>query len=156
MLASRRRRVVAVVVSVMMAVVVFVVLTAFTGLPGPGPLHRYRADQLQEMVDAVHADAGPLRTPDDCWRTLEPDYDAAGGRPIATIDWLRSRVVVGMRADLIGRVRGDTRRAIEARLDAIVAEHPDLSTAMVVLEATPEGWSPLMDCRLVIRGYLSP
>ena len=134
----------------------FLVVTAFTGFPGPGVVRRYRAAQLREMVDAIHDDAGPLRTPDDCWRTLEPTYDGTGGRPIATIDWVRSRVVVGMRTDIRGRVAPATRRAIEERLDEIAADHPDLPRAMIELEATPEGWSPLMDCKLVVRGFVSP
>ena len=54
-------------------VAVVLVVTAFTGLPGPGPLRRYTGSQLTEMVDAVHAEAGALRTPDDCWQTLEPE-----------------------------------------------------------------------------------
>lgn len=134
----------------------FLVVTAFTGFPGPGPLRRYRATQLSELVDAIHADAGPLRTPDDCWRTLEPTYDGQGGRPIATVDWVRSRVVVGMRSDIKGLVDPRTRRAVEAHLDAILTEHPDLSRSMLEIEATPEGWSPTMDCALVVRGFLGP
>lgn len=159
MLTTRRRRLAALAGALVAVAAVFLVVTAFTGLPGPGPLRRYQASELRELADAIHADAGPLRTPDDCWRTLEPGYLEAtdrGGRPIATVDWVRSRVVVGMRADLRGRVPGNTRKAVEDRLEAIVADHPGLSMAMVELEATPEGWSPLMDCRLVLRGRTSP
>jgi hypothetical protein len=156
MLATRRRRLAAAGGAVVAVAVAFVAVTAFTGLPAPGPLRRYPARELREMVDAIHADAGPLRTPDDCWRTLEPDYDGTGGRPVATIDWVRSRVVVGMRADLRGRVSSSTQRAVEARLEDIVARNPDLSAGMYELEATPEGWSPLMDCKLVVRGFVSP
>ncbi|HEY6533379.1 MAG TPA: hypothetical protein VIY72_13815 [Acidimicrobiales bacterium] len=156
MLATRRRRLVALAGAVVAAVVLFVVVTAFTGLPGPGPLRRYRASQLEEMVDAIHAVAGPLRTPDDCWRTLEPDYDESESRPIATIDWVRSRVVVGLRADIRGRVSPATRRAVEDRLADVVADHPGLSSGMLELEASPEGWSPMVDCRAVVRGFLGP
>ena len=156
MLTARRRRLAALAGAVVTVAVVFVVVTAFTGFPGPGPVRRYRAAQMREMVVAIHDDAGPLRTPDDCWRTLEPTYDGTGGRPIATIDWVRSRVVVGMRADLRGRVTSGTRAAVEERLAEIVADHPDLSRDMIVLEATPEGWSPTMDCRAVVRGFVSP
>jgi hypothetical protein len=158
-LATRRRRLVAIAGATVAAVALFLVVTAFTGLPAPGALRRYRASQLRELVDAVHADAGTLRTPDDCWRTLEPGFDEtddSGARPVATIDWVRSRVVVGMRADLQGRVDRRTRQAVEDRLADVVADHPGLSMAMVELEATPEGWSPLVDCRLVLRGRTGP
>jgi hypothetical protein len=151
-LRTRRRRLAASAAGVVVAVVAFLVLTAFTGLPGPGPLRRYKASELREMVDAVHADAGDLRTPDDCWQTLRSDYPSGERRPVATIDWVRSRVVVGMRSDNIGEVEPRTRAEVERRIDAIVATHPDLSTDMVVLEPTPEGWSPLMSCGLVVRG----
>lgn len=153
MLRTRRRRLAAIAAAVVVAVAAFLVLTAFTGLPGPGPLRRYTASQLHEMVDAVHADAGDLRTPDDCWQTLRADYPSGDRRPIATIDWVRSRVVVGMHSDNIGEVGTRTRVEIERRLDAIVAAHPDLSADMVVLEPSPEGWSPLMSCGLVVRGW---
>ncbi len=153
MLRTRRRRLVAAAAGVLGAVVVFLAVTAFTGLPAPGPFRRYRASQLQELVDAVHDDAGPLRTPDDCWQALEADFPSGDRRPVASIDWVRSRVVVGMRADNVGRVDPRTREAVEQRLGAIVAEHPGLSMAMVELEASPEGWSPLMSCSLVVRGW---
>lgn len=153
MLRTRRRRLAAIAAAVVVALAAFLVLTAFTGLPGPGPLHRYTASQLRELVDAVHDDAGPLRTPDDCWQTLEPDFPSGQPRPIATVDWVRSRVVVGMRSDNIGEVDRRTRAEVERRLEAIVAAHPDLSMEMVELEASPEGWSPLMSCGLVVRGF---
>jgi hypothetical protein len=150
-----RRRALTVLAVAVGALVVVGVVTAFTGLPAPGPLRRYRASQLQELVDAVHDDAGPLRTPDDCWQTLEPEAPSGPRRPVASIDWVRSRVVVAVRADNVGAVDPRTRRAVRQRLEAIVAEHPDLSMAMVELEASPEGWSPLMSCSLVVRGWAS-
>ena len=58
-----------------------------------------------------------------------------------------------MRSDNIGEVDPRTRREIERRVDAIVAAHPGLTTDMVVLEPSPEGWSPLMSCTLVVRGW---
>jgi hypothetical protein len=152
-LRTRRRRLAAIAAGVVVAVAAFLVLTAFTGLPGPGPLRRYKASQLQELVDAVHADAGDLRTPDDCWQTLRADHPSGGRRPVATIDWVRSRVVIGMHSDNIGEVDQRTRAEIERRVDAIVAAHPDLTVDMVVLEPSPEGWSPLMSCGLVVRGW---
>jgi hypothetical protein len=151
-LRTRRRRLAAIAAGVVLAIAAFLVLTAFTGMPGPGPLRRYTASELQEMVDAVHADAGDLRTPDDCWQTLTPDYPSGERRPVATVDWVRSRVVVGMRSDNVGEVEPRTRAEVERRIDAIVAAHPELSTDMVVLEPSPEGWSPLMSCGLVVRG----
>jgi hypothetical protein len=155
-LTTRRRRLAALAGAVVAVAVLFVVVTAFTGFPGPGPLRRYRASELRELVDAIHEAAGPQRTPDDCWRSLEPDYDASEGRPIATIDWVRSRVVVGIRADIRGRVHPRTREAVEDRLADVVADHPGLSSGMLVTEATPEGWSPLVDCELVVRGLIGP
>jgi hypothetical protein len=152
-LRTRRRRLTAIAAGVVVAVASFLVLTAYTGLPGPGPLRRYKASQLEEMVDAVHADAGDLRTPDDCWQTLRSDQPSGDRRPVATVDWVRSRVVIGMRSDNIGEVDPRTRREIERRIDAIVAAHPGLTTDMVVLEPSPEGWSPLMSCTLVVRGW---
>jgi hypothetical protein len=152
-LRTRRRRLAAIAAAVVVAVATFLVLTAFTGLPAPGALRRYKASQLTELVDAVHDDAGPLRTPDDCWQTLEPDFPSGQPRPVAAIDWLRSRVVVGMRSDNVGAVDPRTRAEVERRLRAIVATHPDLSMGMVELEASPEGWSPLMSCALVVRGF---
>jgi hypothetical protein len=152
-LRTRRRRLAALAVGGLALVALFLVLTAFTGLPGPGPLRRYRASQLSEMVDAVHSTAGPLRTPDDCWRTLEPDFPTGDPGPVATVDWLRSRVVIGMRSDNLGAVPDRTRAAVEQRLHEIIALHPDLSMGMVELEATPEGWAPLMSCPLVVRGW---
>lgn len=153
-LRTRRRRVIAATAAALLgAVVVLLVVTAFTGLPGPGVLKRYRAAQLEAMVDAVHEQAGPLRTPDDCWQTLDPDFTEVHTRAVASVDWVRSRVVVSMRADNVGNVDRRTRAAVEDRLQAVVEEHPDLSLDMVELEASPEGWSPLMSCALVVRGF---
>jgi hypothetical protein len=153
-LRTRRRRIVAVsAAAVLGAVVAFLVVTAFTGLPGPGVLKRYKAGQLEAMVDAVHEQAGPLRTPDDCWQTLRPDFTEVDTRAIASVDWVRSRVVVSMRADNVGTVDPRTRAAVEERLQTVVSEHPELSLDMVELEASPEGWSPLMSCALVVRGF---
>jgi hypothetical protein len=152
-LRTRRRRLAAIAVGVLVAVAAFLVVTAFTGLPAPGPLRRYKASDLEELVDAVHSDAGPLRTPEDCWQTLEPDHPIGDPQPIATIDWVRSRVIVAMRSDNVGEVDHRTRAEVQKRVDAIVAARPELSTDMVVLEPSPEGWSPLMSCALVVRGW---
>jgi hypothetical protein len=133
-------------------------LTSVTGLPAPGPLERYPVSTLHELVDAIHAEAGELRTPDDCWRTTfrarRDDAPDGPPRPIAAVDWLRSRVVVRVHADSIGRVDDRTALAVQRRLDAIVAAHPDLEAGMVVTEPSPDGWSPTMDCDRVTRGWL--
>ncbi len=147
-----RRRIVTVAASAAGLLVVVLVVTAFTGLPGPGPLRRYQASELTTLVDAIHADAGALRTPDDCWQTLEPE-PSGELRAIAAVDWVRSRVVVTMRADNIGRVHAPTRAAVEDRVREVVDADPDLSMDMVVFEPSPEGWSPLMSCALVVRGW---
>jgi hypothetical protein len=149
---TTRHRVVAAAAGVVALVALVLVVTAFTGFPGPGPLRRYTASQLNALVDAVHADAGALRTPDDCWQTLEPE-PSGRLRPVAAVDWVRSRVVVGMRSDNIGRVTERTRTAIEERVQAIVDADPELSMDMVVFEPSPEGWSPEMSCALVLRGW---
>ena len=166
MLRTRRRRLTAIAAGVVVAVASFLVLTAYTGLPGPGPLRRYKASQLEEMVDAVHADAGDLRTPDDCWQTLRSDHPSGDRRPVVKpfgfVELLaRVRAVLrrinpaetGLLRHGALTVDPRTRREIERRVDAIVAAHPGLTTDMVVLEPSPEGWSPLMSCTLVVRGW---
>ena len=132
-------------------------ITSLTGLTGPGPLTRYPKATLDDLVAAVHADAGELRTPDDCWRTTyRASVDEAPDgppRPIAAVDHLRSRVVVRAHADQVGRIDPRTRREIDRRLDAIVGEDARFEPGMVRVEASPDGWSPLMSCPLVIRGW---
>ena len=149
---ARRRRLLTVAAGGLGVVVLAMAVTAFTGLPAPGPLRRYRAEDLRALVDAVHAEAGALRTPDDCWQLLEPGPPTDDRRPVASIDWVRSRVVVAVRADNVGRVDGRTRRAVDSRLRAIADADPDLTMGMVEVEASPEGWSPLMSCGLVLQG----
>ncbi|MCU0311309.1 MAG: hypothetical protein MUE36_10235 [Acidimicrobiales bacterium] len=138
-------------------VVVALLVTGVTGLSGPGALRRHPTATLERLVDAVHADAGELRTPDDCWRTswrAQRDRAPEGPtRPIAAVDHLRSRVVVRAYADRVGRIDRRTTAEIEARLERIVAADPGFGRAMVVVEASPDGWSPLMSCPLVIRGW---
>jgi hypothetical protein len=136
----------------------FVAVTAATGFPGPGPIRRHPASTLGALVDAIHAEAGPLRTPDDCWRTTfraeRDDAPPGPDRPIAAVDLLRSRVVVRVYADQIGRVDGRTADAVRRRVQAVVASDPRFDDAMVITEASPDGWSPLMSCGLVTRGWL--
>jgi hypothetical protein len=145
-------------VAVVAVVAATVGVTALTGLPAPGPLERYPVATLHDLVDAIHAEAGALRTPEDCWRTTfrAQRDDAPDGppRPVAAVDWLRSRVVVRVHADWIGRVDARTAEAVRRRLDAVVSAHPDFEAGMVVTEASPDGWSPLVDCTRVTRGWL--
>lgn len=132
-------------------------VTSLTGLPGPGAIARYPTATLDALVGVVHADAGELRTPDDCWRTTyRASVDEAPDgppRPIAAVDHLRSRVVVRAYADQAGRIDARTRREIDRRLAAIVGDDPRFEPEMIRLEASPDGWSPLMSCPLVIRGW---
>jgi len=141
-----------------LVVVAALATTSVTGLPAPGPFRRYPVATLHELVDAVHAEAGPERTPDDCWRTtFRARRDAAPDgplRPIAAVDWVRSRVVVRVHADAVGNVDARTAEAVRRRIAAIVAANPEFEAGMVVTEASPDGWSPLMDCRRVTRGWL--
>ena len=140
--------------AVVAAAVLFVAVTAFTGFPAPGPLRRYPASDLQDLVAAIHAEAGPERTPDDCWKRVS-DQNAPDGpeRPIAAVDYVRSRVVVRERSDLTGEVDRRTDAAVRRALEEIVDADPAFSWRMVLIEASPDGWSPLMDCRLVIQRY---
>jgi hypothetical protein len=139
-------------------VVGVLVVTSFTGLPAPGPLQRYPTAVLNDIVAAVHADAGDLRTPDDCWRTTyrasQDDAPPGPPRAIAAVDHLRSRVVVRAYADQRGRVDDRTAEAIERRIDQIVRDDPRFERSMILVEPSPDGWSPLMSCPLVIRGWL--
>lgn len=138
-------------------VVVALVVTSFTGFPGPGALRRYPTADLAALVDAVHADAGELRTPDDCWKTTygaTQDAAPAGPpRPIAAVDRVRSRVVVRLHADLRGRVDSGTEGSARRRVRQVVRTDERFSDDMVVFEASPDGWSPSMSCPLVIRGW---
>jgi hypothetical protein len=143
---------------VAVALVLFVGVTAVTGLPGPGPLERHPVSTLGDLADAVHAEAGPLRTPDDCWRTTyrarRDDAPDGPPRPIARVDWLRSRVVVRVYADQRGRVDWGTSGAVRRILAAIVDGDPRFDDDMVITEPSPDGWSPLMSCERVTRGWL--
>jgi hypothetical protein len=134
------------------AVVAFLAVTALTGLPAPGALRRHSYAQLAELRDRVNDEAGEIRTPDDCWRNL---YGNDGPlRSIADVDLVRSRVVVRVYSGNMGRVDPWTHNDVVRRLDDLVASDPDLSWGMLELEDSPDGWSPLVSCRLVTRGYL--
>ncbi len=146
-----RKRVLVGGAAVLAAVTVFVAVTAATGLPAAGPLHRYPYGELASLRDQVNADAGDIRTPDDCWRELSGDDGPL--RDIAAVDLLRSRVVVRIYSGNVGEVDPWTYNAVVGRLDAIVRSDPDLRWGMIQIEASPDGWSPLVSCRLVTRGY---
>jgi hypothetical protein len=150
---SLRRRRWLVATGVTLAVIVgFLAVTAVTGLPAPGSLHRYPYADLAGLRDRVNDEAGEIRTPDDCWRNL---YGNDGPqRSIADVDLIRSRVVVRMYSGNVGRVDPWTYNGIVSRLDALVASDPELTWGMVQLEASPDGWSPQVSCRLVTRGHL--
>lgn len=159
--APRRRRGWLVVVGAIVIVVIgFFAVTGATGLGGPSWLHRYPYGELRTLANAVNADAGALRTPDDCWRTTPTTDDAHRDpegplRDIAEVDYLRSRVVVRGYANQSGIIDRTTRRSLDDRIDAIVASNPGFSRSMMVLEPSPDGWSPLVSCRLVTRGWIT-
>ncbi len=148
----RRRLLVITALALGAAAVLFFGVTAFTGLAGPGMLTRYPYRELGDLAAAIDNQADDIRTPDDCWRELE---GATGPiREIARVDYLRSRVVVRAYAAQSGRIEPATFRAITDRIDEVMAENPDFSWQMVQIEPSPDGWSPLVSCRLVTRGGL--
>lgn len=142
-------------VAVAVAIIAFVGITAATGLPAPGPFQRYPVSTLDDLVHAIHAEAGPLRTPDDCWKTYYRHGSAPKGpdRPIAAVDWLRSRVVVRERSDLAGNVSWSTSLAVHSRLAQIVEDDPRFSWRMIEVEPSPDGWSPTMSCSPFVRSF---
>jgi hypothetical protein len=141
-------------------IVVFLGVTAVTGMGGPEWMRRYPYADLRELAGRVNGDAGDLRTPDDCWRTTPSkdgiERDESGPlRDIARVDYLRSRVVVRVYAAESGRIDATTYKAVDERLDALFASDPRYSWSMVQLEPSPDGWSPLVSCRLVTRGWIT-
>jgi hypothetical protein len=136
---------------VALALVVLVAVTGVTGLPAPGPLERHPYRDLGALADAVHAEAGDFRTPDDCWRTLHGNSGPL--RPVAGVDYVRSRVVVRAYSAESGVIDPRTFRAVVERIDEIIADDSRFSWDMVEIEASPGGWSPLLSCRLVTRGW---
>jgi hypothetical protein len=156
----RRRTWLAVAVAAALVLVAFFGITGATGLTGPQWLHRYQYSELGDLAAAINADAGDLRTPDDCWRT-SPSTDGAKRDPngplreIARTDYVRSRVVVRGYASQAGKIDSTTNRAITDHLNALFASRPEFSWAMVDLEPSPDGWSPLVSCRLVTHGWIT-
>jgi hypothetical protein len=140
-------------------VLAFLAVTGVTGLGGSSWMRRYNYGDLGDLAAQVNDDAGDLRTPDDCWRTL-PSKDGAKRDPdgprrdIARVDYLRSRVVVRVYANESGRIDATTSRTVSERLDALFEANPQFSWRMLELEPSPDGWSPLVSCRLVTRGWI--
>lgn len=131
--------------------VLFITTTAFTGLDAPGSLRRYKVNELRALAARLNEDAGDHSTPDDCWRRV---HGASGpGRPIAGVNYLTSRVELHIYGGRFGRVEPSTFRAVTDRADAIIGSHDDWSWSMVQTEVSPDGWSPLVSCALVTRGY---
>jgi hypothetical protein len=133
------------------ALATFVAITGATGLPGPGPLRRYPTAELTQVVDALHAEAGELRTPDDCWRRRADDPGPL--RDIARIDLLGSRVVVRAWAGDDGVVDVITRKRIERHVDAVLDDLPHLERDVVRIEASVDGWRPELDCRRPVTEF---
>ncbi len=132
---------------VLAVVAAALVVTGLTGLDAPGPLHRYRYVDLATLADLVDEQAGEIRTPDDCWRLIDDDPDSPL-RTIAKVDYLRSRVVVRLYARQLGKVDPSVRNAAEREIRAVIEANPEFTRDMVVTEASPDGWSPKVTCRV--------
>ncbi len=141
---ARRRGLIGLATAVGLVVATLAV-TGFTGLPGPGPVQRYPYRDLGRLAGLVNDQAGPIRTPDDCWRTIT----GADGpqRDIAKVDYVRSRVVVRLYSRQLGRIDNSVRHVAEREMKAVIEGHPELSRAMILVEASPDGWSPKIACR---------
>jgi hypothetical protein len=157
---SRRARRWIVAGALAAVVVAFFAITGIVGLDAPGWAKRYPYGELSDLAARVNAEAGDLRTPDDCWRTLTDEDDGAERDPagplrdIAKVDYVRSRVVVRVYANESGRIDATTRRIVDERLESLFAASPEFEWQMVKLEPSPDGWSPLVSCRLVTRGWI--
>lgn len=142
-----------VVVVAVSLVAAFLAITSATGMPGPDPLRRYSSAELSALVDAIHAEAGTVRTPDDCWRLREGGEGPL--RDIARVDHLRSRVVVRAWASDDGILDPITRSRIRDRLAAVIARSNELERNMVLIEPSPDGWHPTVACSAVLRGPIT-
>jgi hypothetical protein len=138
-----------VIVAVAIALSVFVAalgVTGVTGLGGPGPIHRYTYAELGDLADLLNVEAGDLRTPDDCWRTLT---GAEGPlRDIAKVDYLRSRVVLRLYSRQLGKLDASVRNQSERAIEELLVSHPEFTRDMIVTEPSPDGWSPKLTCRI--------
>jgi hypothetical protein len=147
----RRRLTIALIVGSALLVVGFLGVTALTGLAGPGMLRRYPYRDLSALAESIDDLAADIRTPDDCWRELHGNDGPI--RQVVRVDHLRSRVVVRAHARTSGRIDPSTFRAVTDRIDEAIASNPRYSWQMVQIEPSPDGWSPLVSCRLVTRGW---
>ncbi len=150
----RRRGRVGGCLAALAALAAFLGATAVTGLPGPGPLRRYPLAELNTMVELLHAEAGEIRTPDDCWRLLDDTPGSSEGplRDIAKVDHLRSRVVVRAWASDDGEADPLTLSRVSARIADVLERHPELDRGMIVVEPSPDGWEPNVSCARILRG----
>ncbi len=72
------RRTITAIVAAIAVIGGFFVMTAWTGLAGPGGARRYPVADLQHLADQINHS-------DDCGLP-------GGPKPVATVDWFRSRV----------------------------------------------------------------
>jgi hypothetical protein len=72
-----RRTVIAIAAAIAM-ICAFFAVTSWTGLPGPGGARRYPVADLEHLADQINHS-------DDCGLP-------SGSKPVATVDWFRSRV----------------------------------------------------------------
>jgi hypothetical protein len=149
--APGRRRTVALIAGGALLVVAFIGVTALTGFAGPGMLRRYPYRDLSALAESIDDRAADIRTPDDCWRELNGSDGPI--REIVRVDHIRSRVVVRAHARVSGRIDPSTFRTVTDQIDEIIATDPRFSWQMVQIEPSPDGWSPLVSCRLVTRGW---
>jgi hypothetical protein len=63
---------------IVLLVPLYLVVTSYTGAPGPGYLHRYRSADLHALADHINRETSI----NQCHRPEQ----------VATVDWLRSRV----------------------------------------------------------------
>lgn len=156
----RRRKWLAAAAILLVILIGFFGITGATGLRAPGWMERYKYTELSSLATAVNNEAGDLRTADDCWRTV-PSKDGTKRDPdgplrdIARVDYIRSRVVVRIYANESGKIDQTTYRTAIDRLDSFFANHPQYSWDMLKIEPSPDGWSPLVSCRLVTRGWIT-
>ena len=77
---AKGRVAVVLVLALVIAASAFMLITPKTGFPGPGPLHRYRASQLQALADRIN-------------ETIPASCRSLTG---ASVNWWTSRVDVDM------------------------------------------------------------
>ena len=100
-------RVVTAVLVLALVVLVFLFTTPRTGFPGPGPLRRFREDDLRDLSERINRDGVG-----GCDTATEP---------LARVDWLLGRVVI-RNAGLIGWRPTDAERPMIANPERILAD----------------------------------